>query len=66
MICLYFFNKAKTRAKLYFYDGTGICLVTKRLEKGFFQMPKSGKKSIAVDASNLASLLDGCSIDEII
>lgn len=60
-----FFNKAKTRAKLYFYDGTGTCLLTKRLEKGFFQMPKSGKKSVAVDASKLALLLDGCSIDDI-
>ena len=60
-----FFNKAKTRAKLFFYDGTGTCLLTKRLEKGFFHIPKSKGKSIAIDASKLALLLDGCVIDEI-
>ncbi|MFK7825739.1 MAG: IS66 family insertion sequence element accessory protein TnpB [Oligoflexales bacterium] len=60
-----FFNKAKTRAKIYFYDGTGTCLLTKRLEKGFFHMPKSKSKSITIDASKLALLLDGCVIDEI-
>lgn len=56
-----FFNRNRTRAKIYFYDGTGSCLFMKRLEKGRFKIPKidPNSKVLTIAASELALLLEG-------
>ena len=47
--------------KLIWHQGIGLCMLTKRLEQGQFVRPStiSGGR-IALSASQLAALLDGC------
>ena len=47
--------------KLIWHDGVGLCMLTKRLERGQFTWPSvttTGK--ITLTAAQLAALLDGC------
>lgn len=57
-----FSNKRHTRLKVLYFDGTGLWLMTKRLEAGTFSWPKPGdtqetKMRLAPEA--LAMLTDG-------
>jgi len=56
-----FFNKRRRLAKALWFDGSGWCLLAKRLEAGSFQLPPfdGGKPQIAIDGSAFASLLAG-------
>ncbi len=59
-----FFSRDRTRAKIYYFDGSGSVLVLKRLERGRFQIPAvdSGAKVATIAASELALLLDGADL----
>ena len=47
--------------KLLWHDGIGLCLLTKKLEHGQFVWPSATSTGrIALSASQLAALLDGC------
>src|SRR3984893_15419223 len=46
--------------KLLWYDGIGMCLLTKRLERGHFIWPMTSTGKISLTASQLATLLEGC------
>ena len=47
--------------KLLWYDGVGMCLLTKRLEQGQFVWPSTTATGrIALSAAQLTALLDGC------
>ena len=47
--------------KLLWHDGVGLCLLTKKLEQGQFIWPSTTTTGrIALSASQLAALLDGC------
>lgn len=47
--------------KLLWHDGVGLCLLTKKLEQGQFVWPSTTTTGrIALSASPLAALLDGC------
>ena len=47
--------------KLIWHDGVGLCMLTKRLEQGQFAWPSTTASGrIALSASQLAALLDGC------
>jgi transposase len=47
--------------KLLWHDGVGLCMLTKRLEKGQFVWPSATSAGkIALSAPQLAALLDGC------
>jgi transposase len=54
-----FRNKKGDKAKILFWDRTGFCLWYKRLEKGTFRFPQSDARSVEVEASELALLLEG-------
>lgn len=56
-----FISRQRTRAKLIFWDGTGMCLFSKRLEKGRFAAPwaRSGEGPLELTTSELALLLEG-------
>lgn len=47
--------------KLLWHDGVGLCLLTKRLERGQFVWPSTATTGrIALSPAQLAALLDGC------
>ena len=47
--------------KLIWHDGVGLCMLTKRLERGQFAWPTSSTTGrITLTSAQLAALLDGC------
>jgi transposase len=56
-----FLNKRRRLAKALWFDGSGWCLLAKRLEAGSFQLPPldGDKPQIVIDGSAFASLLAG-------
>jgi transposase len=54
-----FTNRRRDRVKILFWDRSGYCLWYKRLEKGTFHFPRSSGASVAVEAAELALLLEG-------
>ena len=57
-----FTNKRRTRLKALYFDGTGLWLLTKRLEQGTFAWPKLaelGAAKLALRPEAFAMLTDG-------
>jgi transposase len=54
-----FRSKRADRVKLLFWDGTGVCLLTKRLEGGKFRWPKVEDGVMRLSAAQLSALLEG-------
>ena len=56
-----FFNRRRRIAKALWFDGSGWCVLAKRLEAGSFQLPPlvGDEKQVQVDGAALASLLAG-------
>lgn len=54
-----FRSKRMDRVKLLWWDGTGICLMTKRLESGQFRWPPIEDGTMKLSAVQLATLLEG-------
>ena len=56
-----FLNKRRRLAKALWFDGSGWCLLCKRLETGSFQLPAitGGERQVQIDGSTFASLLAG-------
>ncbi len=59
-----FFNRARSLCKGVWFDGSGWCLFSKRLERGSFALPKAApdQRQVAVDALALAALLQGVTL----
>lgn len=62
-----FFGKRRTALKILFFDGTGLCLFYKRLDRGTFRIPEaSGEGDLAVEIEErvLDDLLDGIDVEK--
>jgi transposase len=60
-----FFGKRKTSLKIIFFDGSGLCLFYKRLDRHVFRVPDSPLpdcKSIELSERELDDLLDGIAL----
>ena len=59
-----FVSRNRIRAKVLLWDGTGLCVFAKRLERGRFAAlwQRSVGASIELTAAELALLLDGCEL----
>jgi transposase len=54
-----FRSKRADRVKLIFWDGTGLCLFSKRLEDGKFCWPRIQDGVMRLSAAQLGALLEG-------
>lgn len=62
-----FVGRRGDRIKLLYWDHGGFVLVYKRLERGRFRIPEvaTDAKSVSLDASSLAMLLDGVDLTSV-
>lgn len=61
-----FMGKRRETVKILFFDGSGICLFYKRLDRGTFALPEAGAEGathLEVDDATLETLLDGIAIE---
>jgi len=60
-----FFGKRREALKVLFFDGTGLCLFYKRLDRGTFRLPLApeGTTTLAIEERVLDDLLDGVDLD---
>lgn len=61
-----FFGKRRHAIKVLFFDGTGMCLFYKRLDRGAFRIPvapREGATALAIEERALDDLLDGIDLD---
>lgn len=56
-----FFGKRRDALKVLFFDGNGMCIFYKRLDKGAYRLPRAeaGTSSVEIDARDLDALLEG-------
>lgn len=54
-----FLNRRRDRVKILAWDHDGLMLVYKRLERGNYQVPRTGQTGIELDAVELSMLLSG-------
>ena len=60
-----FIGKRRSTIKILFFDGSGVCVFSKRLDRGTFVLPEAPVESathVEVDDATLATLLDGFDI----
>ncbi len=61
-----FFGKRKTAIKVLFFDGSGMCVFYKRLDKGRFRIPEVADEHsthVEIDDATLDALLDGIEVE---
>jgi transposase len=55
-----FTNKKRDRLKILYWDGTGVCLFCKRLEKGRYSWPvEAGASKVVLNAQTLSMIVGG-------
>lgn len=56
-----FTNARKTLMKVLFFDRSGWCIFSKRLEEGTFQIPavEAGQRQLRIDTATLGLILEG-------
>lgn len=61
-----FYGRRRDALKVLFFDGTGMCVFYKRLDKGTFRVPETpepGVRHVEVDEAVLDALLDGVAVE---
>lgn len=61
-----FFGKRRDALKVLFFDGSGLCLFYKRLDRGTFRIPPAatdGAAVVEIDERTLDELLDGIDVE---
>lgn len=61
-----FFGKRRSAVKIVFFDGSGLCLFYKRLDKGTFRTPLNASadgRSVELSEAELDALLDAFDIE---
>jgi len=61
-----FFGKRRDALKVLFFDGSGMAIFYKRLDRGAFQVPDATdptSRHVEIDDGALESLLDGLAVD---
>lgn len=60
-----FFGKRRTALKVLFFDGTGLCIFYKRLDRGTFRLPEAlgEEKVVEIEERVLDALLDGVDVE---
>jgi transposase len=62
-----FFGRRRDALKVLFFDGSGMCIFYKRLDRGTFKVPEAEHtcaKHVEVDDATLEALLDGIDVDD--
>jgi transposase len=58
-----FVNRHRTGCKVLLFDGTGLCIFQKRLERGrFAALWRDGGEVVQLTASELALFIEGCTL----
>ena len=60
-----FFGKRREAIKVVYFDGTGLCVFYKRLDRGVFRLPEpleEGASTVIIDDRVLDDLLDGIDV----
>lgn len=58
-----FRNRTAQRAKILFFADGGLSIYYKRLERGTFQFPACGEKSVLISSADLVKLLAGAQVE---
>ncbi|MBL7980222.1 MAG: IS66 family insertion sequence element accessory protein TnpB [Flavobacteriales bacterium] len=59
-----FTNRRKNRLRLLWWDGSGLWLATKRLERNSFDWPTADGASVSLRAEQLSALISGLEVRE--
>ena len=54
-----FINRKKTQTKILYFDRSGYCIWSKRLEQGQFNTQKTSYDKIAINGTQLKMILEG-------
>lgn len=60
-----FRGKSGKKLKLLYWGGDGLCLWSKRLERGTFEMPKAGDASVEISGTELNMLIEGVALNSV-
>jgi len=61
-----FFGRRRDALKVLFFDGSGMCVFYKRLDRGSFRMPEATDaqaRHVELDEATLEALLDGVDVE---
>jgi transposase len=61
-----FYGRRRDALKVLFFDGTGMCIFYKRLDRGTFRLPEPvtpDARHVEVDQATLDALLDGIDVE---
>jgi transposase len=60
-----FFGKRRDAIKVFFFDGSGMCVFYKRLDRSTFRLPQAAgdATSVTIDELALDDLLDGIDVE---